>query len=74
VFRRRLTEEQVSALPIRSPFGAWGSMLGLLLVCGALLKTWWDSQVNFVSGVLGIVLLTAAYFVIKAARPGVKAL
>jgi amino acid transporter, AAT family len=74
VFRRRLNGEQVAALPIRSPFGAWGSMLGSVLVCGALLKTWWDSQVNFVSGVLGIALLTAAYFAIKASRPDSKVL
>ena len=68
VFRRKMSAEAIADLPIRSPFGAWGSILGFLLVCGTLLKTWWDSQVNFVSGVLGIALITVAYFVIKAVR------
>jgi AAT family amino acid transporter len=68
VFRRKMSAEAVADLPIRSPFGAWGSMLGLLLVCGTVLKTWWDSPVNLVSGVVGIVLITAAYFAIKAAK------
>ena len=70
VFRRKISAAGIAELPIRSPFGAWGSILGLLLVCATVLKTWWDSQVNFVSGVVGIVLITVTYFAIKAARAG----
>jgi AAT family amino acid transporter len=73
VFRRKLTPEDRNALPIKSPFGAWGSMLGFVLVCAALLKTWWDSRVNFVSGVSGILLMTVAYLVIKTTRQGLRA-
>ena len=45
-YRRRMTSNQVKALPMRSPIGAWGSGLGLTLVTAAILKTWWDSQVR----------------------------
>ena len=65
-FRRRLTAEMVSTLPLRSPIGAAGSMLGLVLVCAAVLKSWYDSRVNLISGVALLVGLTLAYFAIKS--------
>jgi amino acid transporter, AAT family len=64
-FRRRLTPEMVSTLPMRSPLGAAGSVLGFVLVSGAVLKSWWDSRVNLISGVVLLVGLTVAYFAIK---------
>lgn len=67
-FRRRLNADQVSALPLRSPLGAWGSRLGFLVVVAGVFKTWWDSRVNLITGLLYLVVLTAAYFVLKSAR------
>ena len=67
-FRRRARPDESAALPLRSPVGAWGSALGFAVIVAATLKTWWDSRVNLISGVLYLVLLTAAYFLIKPTR------
>jgi L-asparagine transporter-like permease len=64
-FRRRLSPDQVSALPIRSPLGMWGSVIGFIVVVSATLKTWWDSRVNLFTGAALLVGLTAAYFTIR---------
>src|SRR6202451_853362 len=37
-FRWRLTPQQVAALPMRSPLGVWGSMLGFVLVSAAVIQ------------------------------------
>jgi amino acid transporter, AAT family len=65
-FRRRATAEQLGALPMHSPSGAWGSVVGLTVVSAVVLKGWWDSRVNLVSAVLYLVVLTAAYVAIQA--------
>jgi amino acid transporter, AAT family len=65
--RRRMSSDQLNALPMRSPLGAWGSMLGLTLVTAAILKTWWDSRVSLLSGVSTLLLLTVVYIFL---RPG----
>src|ERR1700733_10906599 len=59
--RRKMSSGQVKALPMRSPLGAWGSILGLTLVTAAILKTWWDSRVSLVSGVSTLLILTVTY-------------
>jgi AAT family amino acid transporter len=64
--RRRMNSSQVNALPMRSPLGAWGSVLGLTLVTAAILKTWWDSRVSLISGVSTLLLLTVAYMFLRA--------
>ena len=64
--RRRMTSSQLNALPMRSPLGAWGSLLGLTLVTVAILKTWWDSHVSLISGMSTLLILTAAYFLLKS--------
>jgi len=64
-FRRRMNSSQLSRLPMRSPLGAWGSIVGLTLVIAAVLKTWWDSRVSLVSGVSTLLILTAAYALLK---------
>jgi L-asparagine transporter-like permease len=64
-FRRRTNSSQLSRLPMRSPLGAWGSIVGLALVIAAVLKTWWDSRVSLVSGVSTLLILTAAYALLK---------
>ena len=67
-FRKRTTPQAIAALPLRSPLGAWGSAIGLTVVCAVVLKGWYDSRINLVSGVLYLVSLTTAYFIIKSAR------
>lgn len=67
-FRRRTPTQEIAALPLRSPLGAWGSVIGLAVVCAVVLKGWYDSRVNLVSGVLYLILLTLAYFIIKTTR------
>ena len=67
-FRLRANAQEIASLPLRSPVGAWGSVVGFTVVVAATLKTWWDSPVNLFSGVLYLVLLTAAYFLIRPAR------
>jgi L-asparagine transporter-like permease len=67
-FRRQATPEQLASLPMRSPIGGWGSVLGLALVSCAILKTWWDSRISLVSGVSYLLLLSAAYAVMKLAH------
>jgi amino acid transporter, AAT family len=67
-FRKRISSAQVAALPLRSPLGAWGSLLGLTLVTAAILRTWWDSRVSLLSGVSTLLLLTVAYLFLKASN------
>jgi L-asparagine transporter-like permease len=67
VFRRRLTPQQVAALPFRSPGGAPLSVLGFVLVCMALLETWWTSHLAMFSGATYLLVLTLAYFLLKNA-------
>src|SRR5580692_8212798 len=64
--RRHMSSRQVNALPMRSPLGTWGSVLGLTLVTAAILKTWWDSRVSLVSGVSTLLILTIAYAILKS--------
>jgi amino acid transporter, AAT family len=64
--RWRMSSSQVNALPMRSPLGAWGSVLGLTLVTAAILKTWWDSRVSLISGVSTLLLLTVASMFLRS--------
>lgn len=65
---RRLTASNAAYLPMRSPLGVWGSVIGLVVVLASVAKTWWDSQVNLISGVALLVGLTVAYAAIKYSR------
>jgi L-asparagine transporter-like permease len=67
-FRRRLSAADAASLPMRSPLGEWGSMIGLAVVLAAVSKTWWDSRVNLITGVVLLVGLTAIYAAIKYFR------
>ena len=67
-FRRRLTTADEASLPMRSPLGGWGSVIGLLVVLASVAKTWWDSQVNLISGIALLAGLTVAYAAIKYSR------
>jgi len=67
-FRRRATADEVRALPLQSPLGGWGSIIGFTVVCAVILKGWWDSRVNLISGLLYLLLLTGAWWLIKRTR------
>src|SRR6266481_6241775 len=67
-FRRRTKPEDLQSLPLRSPLGGWGSAIGFTVICSVILKGWWDSRVNFISGVLYLLGLTLAWGMIKSAR------
>ena len=67
-FRKRISSAQVAALPMRSPLGSWGSILGLTLVSAAILKTWWDSRVSLLSGVSTVLILSVAYWFLRVSN------
>jgi L-asparagine transporter-like permease len=67
-FRRRRNSTEMQELPLRSPLGVGGSVVGFTVICAVILKGWYDSRVNLVSGVLYLLLLTAAWWVIKKTR------
>lgn len=69
VFRRRLGAEQLAALPMRSPGGAWLSAAGLAAIVISLLTTWGASPVTVVSGVVYLVILSIAYLLVA---PGIR--
>jgi L-asparagine transporter-like permease len=65
-FRWQLSPAQLASLPMRSPFRAWGSMVGFVLVIVAILEQ--GSRLALVSGAVFMVLLTGAYFLLKDTR------
>jgi len=67
-FRRKLSPEKMLVLPLRSPLGGWGSAVGFTVVLAAVLRTWWDSRVNFITGAVVPIILTLAYFLMRGAR------
>ncbi|MFZ0773484.1 MAG: amino acid permease [Candidatus Sulfotelmatobacter sp.] len=67
-FRWRLTPEQVAALPMRSPLGIWGSMLGFVLASIAVLHTLFASRINEIGGSVFFIVLTLAYLLLKRRR------
>jgi L-asparagine transporter-like permease len=67
-FRRRANAELIRNLPLRSPLGVGGSIIGFTVICAVILKGWYDSRVNLISAVLYLLLLTAAWAVIKFSR------
>jgi amino acid transporter, AAT family len=67
-FRRRLTPQEVAALPLRSPLGIWGSVLGFILVAIAIIHTLLASRVNQLGGLFFFAGLTIAYLLLKRRR------
>jgi amino acid transporter, AAT family len=67
-FRWRLTPERIAALPMHSPMGIWGSILGFVLVSIAVAHTVVSSRVNELGALIFFVGLTLAYFFIKRRR------
>ena len=66
-FRSRLSSEDVAQLPLRSPGGAWGSVVGLAALALAIASTWWvpQSRITIVSGGPYLVVLTVAYWMVR---------
>ena len=67
-FRHRRTPEEIAALPLRSPLGKCGSILGLIAVTIALIQTWLHPRMNLWSGLTCIGVLVVAYAVAKPSR------
>jgi L-asparagine transporter-like permease len=67
-FRRRISPDQAAAIPAPSPLKGWGSAVGLIVVLGAVGKTWYDSRVNLVSGAAFLIGLTVLYFLLRPLR------
>src|ERR1019366_1398263 len=67
-FRSRRKPEELAALPLRSPLGKWGSILGLIAVTIALIQTWLYPIVNLLSGLACLATLVVAYAIAKAQR------
>src|SRR5258708_2313211 len=70
-FRRRLTPQQVAALPMRSPLGIWGSVIGFVVSAALVLHTLFSSRVNAVGGLIFFGGLTVAYFLLKRRRQAI---
>jgi L-asparagine transporter-like permease len=66
-FRRRITPQQLAALPFRSPLGVEGSMLGFVAVPAAILATWFVPQLRIVVASAGpyLLILTVAYWLAR---------
>jgi amino acid transporter, AAT family len=67
-FRWRLTPQQAAALPMRSPLGIWGSILGFVLVSIAVLHTLFSTRINAIGGFAFFAALTIAYLLLKRRR------
>jgi L-asparagine transporter-like permease len=67
-FRWRLNAGQVAALPMRSPLGIWGSIVGFFLVSIAIFQTLRSSRVNEIGGGVLLALLTIAYIFLRHQR------
>ena len=67
-FRRRLTKEEVAALPMRAPLGIWGSIIGFILASATVLHTLFATRINAIGGLIFFAALTAAYVVLKRRR------
>jgi amino acid transporter, AAT family len=64
-FRQRRTREELGRLALRSPLGTWGSVIGLVMVCIALIQTWISPRMNLWSGLSCIGALSFAYMILR---------
>jgi amino acid transporter, AAT family len=64
-FRRRRSAQELAALPLHSPLGIWGSILGFVAVAAAVVQTWFYPRVNLWSGLACLVVLIWAYVAVK---------
>jgi L-asparagine transporter-like permease len=64
-FRQQLSAAELATLPMRSPLGSWGSIVGFILVLIAILESGLKSHLTLISGAVYMVVLTAAYYALK---------
>jgi len=64
-FRQQSTREELARLALRSPLGKWGSVIGCVMVCIALIQTWISPRMNLWSGLSCLGALSLAYFILK---------
>ena len=64
-FRKNLTPQEVAALPLRSPLGMWGSIVGFILASSFIVETLRSSRINQLGGLVFFAGLTIAYFLLK---------
>ncbi|HTS36528.1 MAG TPA: amino acid permease [Candidatus Solibacter sp.] len=64
-FRFRRSPEELAALPLRSPLGKWGSLVGVTLVAVSLVQTWLSPLMNLFSGLGLLAVLVSAYFLLR---------
>lgn len=66
-FRRTVSSRQLRQLGLRSPLGAFGSLLGFLAVLAAIAGTWWvqQSSVAAKSAIFYLVVLSLAYVIVR---------
>ena len=64
-FRRQRSSADLAALPLRSPLGLWGSVIGFIAVSIALLQTWLHPIVNLWSGLACLAVLIVAFLILR---------
>jgi len=69
-FRRRIASQQLAALPMHSPLGTIGSILGFILASAAILNTLFATRINLWGGLTFFAVLTVAYQFLKSRRTG----
>jgi L-asparagine transporter-like permease len=72
-FRHRRTPADLAALPLQSPLGKWGSILGFILVAMALIQTWLYPMMNLYSGLACFAVLVVSYAIAKKRRKALVA-
>jgi L-asparagine transporter-like permease len=67
-FRRVVSKEQLASAGMRSPLGAAGSIFGFVAIVASIACTWWVSQSSVAakSAVIYLVVLTAAYWLVRS--------
>lgn len=68
--RRKLSCQEIAALPMRAPGGAPASLLALLAIVAVVLSTWWvpQARITVVSAGPYLLILSIAYYISKASR------
>jgi len=67
-FRRRKSPAEIAALPLRSPLGMWGSVVGFIMIMIVLLQTWFHPLANLWSGLACLLILSIAFVILKPAQ------
>lgn len=69
-FRKQLSRDQLAALPLRSPFGAAGSLAAFVAIVAAILLTWRvpQSRITVISAGPYLLVLTLGYWLARRKR------